>query len=212
MVACATISLRVRQAGYTSAASVPNAARELLAASPMSVPPGLSELLQEAWTIQVGFVRKWIFSFQTPSPGTKWNRQLGNTTCIRRRPRTRKPQFACEPLTNQSLGTCFAHLERRPGPMKMLVGGSAGAAKIKKIANHFQSALDRRNCFGGQCRCRQKHDCSMRSLLLITFGIRRSLIKRSLFCPPYALTKLSSVLLRSSLLAYRSLALPSQVR
>jgi hypothetical protein len=132
MVACATISHRVRQAGYTSAASAPNAARELLAASPMSVPPGLSELLREAWTIQVGFVRKWIFSFQTPSHGTKWNRQLGNTTCIRRRPRTRKPQFACEPLTNQSLGTCFAHLERRPGPMKMLVGGSAGAAKIKK--------------------------------------------------------------------------------
>jgi hypothetical protein len=25
--------------------------------------------------------------------------------------------------------------------MKMPVGGSAGAAKIKKIANHFQSAL-----------------------------------------------------------------------
>jgi len=52
----------------------------------------------------------------------------------------------------------------------------------------------------------------MRSLLLITFGVRYSVIKRLLFCPPYALTKLSSVLLRSSLLAYRSLALPSQVR
>src|SRR6476660_6788925 len=114
MVACATISHRVRQAGYTSAASAPNAARELLAASPMSVPPGLSELLREAWTIQVGFVRKWIFSFQTPSPGTKWNRQLGNRTCIRRRPKTRKPQFACESLTNQSLGRCFAHLDAVP--------------------------------------------------------------------------------------------------
>jgi len=72
-------------------------------------------------------------------------------------------------------------LERRPGPLKMLVAESAGAAKIKKFPITSNPLSTAENCFGGQCRCRQKHDCSMRSLLLITFGVRRSLIKRSLF-------------------------------
>ena len=41
-----------------------------------------------SWTIQAGFVRKWIFSFQTHSRGTKWTRQFRNTNFIRRRKRS----------------------------------------------------------------------------------------------------------------------------
>jgi hypothetical protein len=54
-------------------------------------PTGCVELPRAAWTIQPGFVRKWIFSFQTHSRGTKWTRQFRNMNFIRRRQRMRKP-------------------------------------------------------------------------------------------------------------------------
>ena len=54
----------------------------------MSAPRDLSELLRAAWMIQAGFVRKWIFSFQTCRRGIKWTRQFRNTNFIRRRPKS----------------------------------------------------------------------------------------------------------------------------
>jgi hypothetical protein len=56
----------------------------------MSGPQGSSELLRAVWTIQAGFVRKWIFSSQTHNRGTKWTRQFRNTNFIRHRQRMRK--------------------------------------------------------------------------------------------------------------------------
>ena len=70
-----------RGATNTSAASALHAARE--AGNPMSAPRDSSELLRAAWTIQAGFVRRWIFSFQTHSRETKWTRQFRNTNFIR---------------------------------------------------------------------------------------------------------------------------------
>ena len=43
----------------------------ITAGNPMSGPRDLWESLRAAWTIQAGFVRKWIFSFQMHSRGTK---------------------------------------------------------------------------------------------------------------------------------------------
>ena len=63
----------------------------ITAGNPMSGRRDSSELLRAAWTIQAGFVRKWISSFQTHSRGTKWTRQFRSTNFIRRRQRMRKP-------------------------------------------------------------------------------------------------------------------------
>ena len=102
-------------------------------------------------------------------------------------------------------------LERRPGPLKMLVAESAGAAKIKKLpitSNPLSTAEIALavSAFAGKIR--------LQHAIALANNFRHSALadQALAICPPYALTKLSSVLLRSSLLAYRSLALPSQVR
>ena len=69
----------------------------------MSAPRDSSELLRAAWTIQAGFVRKWIFSFQTHSRETKWTRQCGNTNFIRRRQKMRKAIQPNKRLTESKL-------------------------------------------------------------------------------------------------------------
>jgi hypothetical protein len=103
------------------------------------------------------------------------------------------------------------HLERRPGPMKMLVGGSAGAAKIKNcqslpIRSRPQKLLWRSVPL--QAKTRLQH------AIVLANNFRRSALGDQALAILLAvcLIKPSSVLLRSSLLAYRSLALPSQVR
>jgi hypothetical protein len=57
--------------GNTSAVSVPNVGRELPELNPKRAIRHLSESWLPAWTMLVGFSRKWIFSFWTGSRGTK---------------------------------------------------------------------------------------------------------------------------------------------
>jgi hypothetical protein len=130
----------------------------------MNSPRDSLELLRAAWMIQAGFVRKWIFSFQTPNPGTKWTRQFRNTNFI---PRNELPRH----------GPASAGATGRHGEEQACVEQITKMGSLRILANlSGDSPMAVHACFSDCLEKRGWHRRPQRSLRILSLRDLRDLL------------------------------------